>query len=56
LAIEPIALGWLEIFGPRVGLAGLFLIHIKEVSGLEPFLRQAVAGDDGRGVDRRRRD
>jgi hypothetical protein len=39
-----------------VGLTGLFLIHIKEVSGLEPFLRQAFVGDEGEGVDRRRRD
>jgi hypothetical protein len=56
VAVEPITLGWFETGGPRVGLVGLFLIHIKEVRCLEPFLRQAVVGDEGDGVDRRRRD
>jgi hypothetical protein len=54
-AVEPITLGWLEAVGPRVGLAGFFLIHIKEAGDLKPLPRLAVVGDEGEVVERRRR-
>jgi hypothetical protein len=54
-AIEPIRLGCSESCGPRVGLAWVFLIHIKDFGDLNPLPRLAVVGDEGAVFVRRRR-